>query len=354
MIIYGAGLAGLLAGCMFQTAAIHEAAPPHTASHKALLRFRTRVVGEAIGIEFRAVCVRKGIWHQGQFREPTIQFANWYAKKATGQLMDRSIWDIASVERFIAPENLIEQLIDRCSARIQWNTPLTQLPPPDQGPYISTIPMNVMAAMAHPSTTIPFTYQPIVVKRWRLANSDVYQTIYVPDPNTTLYRVSITKDLVIAEYMNKADDYDFWRAFGLYAEEAEPLETTKQRFGKIAPISDQDLYGEPERWVYPTDAGDCEDYLLLKKRYLEGLGFPPEALLITVVLDEKTEGHAVLTVTTDGGDFILDNRRNDVLRWSDVNYTFLKRQSHSNPAQWMALVKQPTSNSGFVSGGTSR
>ena len=122
--------------------------------------------------------------------------------------------------------------------------------------------------------------------------------------------------------------------------------------GKIAPISDQDLYGEPERWAYPVDAGDCEDYLLLKKRSLQELGFPPEALLITVVLDEKNEGHAVLTVTTDGGDFILDNRRNDVLRWSDTNYTFLKRQSHGDPVQWVALVKQPSSNSGFVSGGT--
>lgn len=122
--------------------------------------------------------------------------------------------------------------------------------------------------------------------------------------------------------------------------------------GKIAPISDQDLYGEPERWAYPTDAGDCEDYLLLKKRSLQELGFPPEALLITVVLDEKNEGHAVLTVTTDGGDFILDNRRNDVLRWSDTNYTFLKRQSHNDPVQWVALVKQSTSTSGFVSGGT--
>src|SRR6266508_5757692 len=57
--------------------------------------------------------------------------------------------------------------------------------------------------------------------------------------------------------------------------------------GKIAPISDEDLYGEAERWEYPTDAGDCEDYVLRKKRYLEGLGFPPDALLITVVLDEK-------------------------------------------------------------------
>ena len=122
--------------------------------------------------------------------------------------------------------------------------------------------------------------------------------------------------------------------------------------GKIAPVSDQDLYGEPERWAYPIDAGDCEDYLLLKKRYLEGLGFPPETLLITVVLDEKAEGHAVLTVTTDGGDFILDNRRNEVLRWSDTQYTFLKRQSHSDPVQWVALVKQPASNSGLFSGGT--
>ncbi len=122
--------------------------------------------------------------------------------------------------------------------------------------------------------------------------------------------------------------------------------------GKIAPVSDQDLYGEPERWAYPIDAGDCEDYLLLKKRYLEGLGFPPETLLITVVLDEKGEGHAVLTVTTDGGDFILDNRRGEVLRWSDTPYTFLKRQSHGDPVQWVALANKPASNSGLFSGGT--
>ena len=61
-----------------------------------------------------------------------------------------------------------------------------------------------------------------------------------------------------------------------------------------------------------------------------------------MVLDEKNEGHAVLTVSTDGGDFILDNRRSDVLRWSDTDYTFLKRQSHSDPVQWVALVKQPS------------
>jgi predicted transglutaminase-like cysteine proteinase len=121
--------------------------------------------------------------------------------------------------------------------------------------------------------------------------------------------------------------------------------------GKIAPISDLDLYGEAEHWAYPADAGDCEDYVLLKKRQLEGLGFSADALLITVVLDEKGEGHAVLTITTDVGDYVLDNRIDDVLRWSSTRYKFLKRQSHANPLQWVALIKQSTSTTGFVASG---
>jgi predicted transglutaminase-like cysteine proteinase len=114
----------------------------------------------------------------------------------------------------------------------------------------------------------------------------------------------------------------------------------------IAPISDQELYGEMERWAYPTDAGDCEDYLLLKKRELERLGFDSGALLITVVLDERHEGHAVLTVATTAGDFILDNRRNDVLLWNETGYNFLKRQSQKDPRRWMALTE--TKNSGAI------
>jgi predicted transglutaminase-like cysteine proteinase len=108
----------------------------------------------------------------------------------------------------------------------------------------------------------------------------------------------------------------------------------------IKPISDESLYGETEYWTYPVDAGDCEDYVLLKKKKLMQLGFAAEALLITVVLDEKREGHAVLTLSTTAGDFILDNRRNDILRWSDVDYTYLKRQSGSDPLDWALLSKQ--------------
>ena len=120
---------------------------------------------------------------------------------------------------------------------------------------------------------------------------------------------------------------------------------------KIAPVSDEELYGKPEYWTIPTDAGDCEDYLLLKRHYLEGLGFPTSALLITVVLDEKMQGHAVLTITTDKGDFVLDNRRNEVLRWNDTGYTYLKRQSAEDPRQWVSLSKKTPEHNGAVSAG---
>lgn len=109
--------------------------------------------------------------------------------------------------------------------------------------------------------------------------------------------------------------------------------------GKIKPSSDIDLYHVAEKWDYPTSAGDCEDYALLKKRYLQSMGFSANELLMTVLLDEKGEGHAVLTVVSDNGDFILDNRRDDILRWDQTSYKFLKRQSQKDPKQWVSLQK---------------
>ena len=53
--------------------------------------------------------------------------------------------------------------------------------------------------------------------------------------------------------------------------------------------------------------------------------------LITVVRDKKGDGHAVLTVKTDKGEFILDNQNEDVLLWSETGYRFVKRQSQSDP-----------------------
>ena len=107
----------------------------------------------------------------------------------------------------------------------------------------------------------------------------------------------------------------------------------------VAPITDIELYGKPEVWTYPAaNQGDCEDYVLLKRRMLVQRGFPESTLLITVVRDENNEGHAVLTVLTDGGDFVLDNKRRDVVRWAETPYTFVKRQSEKNPLVWISLL----------------
>jgi predicted transglutaminase-like cysteine proteinase len=133
---------------------------------------------------------------------------------------------------------------------------------------------------------------------------------------------------------------------------AKPVDMTPERWtqlyqintsinARIKPESDQDQYGEPERWAYPVTAGDCEDYALLKQRELEQANFGSQNLRMTVVLDEHGDGHAVLTVTTAQGDYVLDNRINDILLWKDTNYTFLKRQAADNPKHWVALLKAP-------------
>ena len=103
-------------------------------------------------------------------------------------------------------------------------------------------------------------------------------------------------------------------------------------------MTDMDHWGVVERWNYPDDGyGDCEDYVLAKRKMLMQQGWPREALLITVVRDQHGDGHAILTVKTDKGEFILDNQTNDILLWSDTGYRFVKRQSQSDPNVWIAL-----------------
>ena len=106
---------------------------------------------------------------------------------------------------------------------------------------------------------------------------------------------------------------------------------------RIEPVTDLDNFGTEEFWTYPATKGDCEDYALLKRKTLQERGFPLSSLLVTVVYDEDGGGHAVLTVVTDKGDFILDNQEEEVLRWQDAELTYLKRQSAYDPNVWEKL-----------------
>ncbi len=115
----------------------------------------------------------------------------------------------------------------------------------------------------------------------------------------------------------------------------------------IAPYTDQEIYGVSEYWTLPTTRGDCEDYALLKREMLERRGWPRSALLLTVVRDELGEGHAVLTVRTKHGDFVLDNKTVDVRLWSDMPYHFVMRQSYVNPLVWVSLDKAYSNDNGL-------
>jgi predicted transglutaminase-like cysteine proteinase len=107
---------------------------------------------------------------------------------------------------------------------------------------------------------------------------------------------------------------------------------------RIKPLTDLEQYGVVEKWTYPESGyGDCEDYVLLKRRMLMQLGWPRAALLITVVRDKKGDGHSVLTVRTNRGELILDNQVETILPWAETGYRFTKRQSQSDPNIWVSL-----------------
>ncbi len=105
----------------------------------------------------------------------------------------------------------------------------------------------------------------------------------------------------------------------------------------VEPMTDQDHLHVADRWDLAEDGvGDCEDFQLLKRHLLAEVGLPRRAMRMTVVIDEKGEGHAVLTLITDRGDLVLDNKTNAILPWHRTGYVFIKRESQDAVA-WVSL-----------------
>jgi predicted transglutaminase-like cysteine proteinase len=105
----------------------------------------------------------------------------------------------------------------------------------------------------------------------------------------------------------------------------------------VKSVSDKEHWGVEDRWDFAEDGyGDCEDFQILKRRLLVEAGLPRRALRMTVVIDGNGEGHAVLMVRTDQGDYILDNKRDAVLPWYKTGYVFVKREGSEGSA-WASL-----------------
>lgn len=113
----------------------------------------------------------------------------------------------------------------------------------------------------------------------------------------------------------------------------------RQVNASIEPMSNLEHWGTMmDHWDYPVDGkGDCKIYALYKRKLLLDAGFPRQALLMTIVRDLNDEGHTILTVKTDRGDFVLDNLADQVRPWDVTGYNFLKRQSQQNPNIWVSI-----------------
>ena len=105
------------------------------------------------------------------------------------------------------------------------------------------------------------------------------------------------------------------------------------------PEDDQRHYGRAEYWTIPTDGyGDCEDSALTKRKALMAGGIPEAALRIAVVVTPDDARHAVLSVVTDRGDYVLDNLKDQIVPWDRTGYTWIERQDPNQSSGWASLL----------------
>ena len=110
----------------------------------------------------------------------------------------------------------------------------------------------------------------------------------------------------------------------------------------VQPVTDYEYYATEEFWTYPGQYGDCEDYVLMKRHLLMKAGWPASSLLITVVRQSNGEGHAVLTVRTAEGDYVLDNLRRDVSHWAETPYRYIRLQNPRHAGRWLRVNDRRT------------
>lgn len=248
--IIGAGLAGLITACRIKDAPIFEAGP-RAEQHHALLRFRDKSVAELIGIPFQEVTVHKEIRFNGKsYHRATIQMANMYSQKVSGSYRGRSIWNLDTVKRYVAPPDLYDQLADRHASRISWHQPVGELEG-IEGQIISTIPLPIMMKVCGMEPLkFDFAKSPIRVARYRLPKgTQLYQTVYFPGHDQRVFRASITGDLLIIESIAGQPEQTFsWpyneveelhqvlSAFGMDDGLIEFIDVVDQKYGKIVEI----------------------------------------------------------------------------------------------------------------------
>jgi len=112
----------------------------------------------------------------------------------------------------------------------------------------------------------------------------------------------------------------------------------------IRPARDESMGRGDDFWGARTGGdgtlyGDCEDYVLAKRKALLDEGLPAEALSIAVARNTEGQSHAVLILSTDRGDLVLDNLSYWIREWSEVPYQWIMRQNHGDATDWRSITR---------------
>ncbi|TIS63232.1 MAG: transglutaminase [Mesorhizobium sp.] len=108
----------------------------------------------------------------------------------------------------------------------------------------------------------------------------------------------------------------------------------------IAYRKDSVVYGKLDYWAKPSEilehrAGDCEDFAILKMAALLRAGIPAQSMSLVVLQDRRRKFfHAVLSVSTGSGAFILDSLSNNVAMDSDLP-DYVPLYSFSTDRAWI-------------------
>jgi predicted transglutaminase-like cysteine proteinase len=139
---------------------------------------------------------------------------------------------------------------------------------------------------------------------------------------------------------------------GITNERAELTSEHVQELAAVNALINRSIKPEPnlgglptEQWLVYPPSGECHDYAVTKRHELLSRAWPG-SLLIAVVRVPSGEGHAVLVVPTDRGDFVLDNLRNGIVRWDVLPYRWLKIMSPENPKFWRRIQSLAPVHSG--------
>jgi hypothetical protein len=249
-MIVGAGLAGMIAAHVFPREEVFEAQGREHLEHRAVLRCRSPAISELTGIPFKRAIVHKGIWAQGGWSAPTPSVCNEYALKVVGRIVDRSIWDIATVERWIPPSNFHEQMVDALGARVNWDSPVSmaELYLKERDTVISTIPLSVLASNLL-KCEVAFISSGIVTTSFFIApGSSTQQTIYFPNREHGMYRATLSGDRMTCEWIGANTEgadlasFELAHAFGSMEIGDLALRSVTdfhvQAFGKLVPIDE--------------------------------------------------------------------------------------------------------------------